>query len=61
MQMLHRCQALFDINLPPNTTRKEPTIKALVQVIQQAQHIQQLQAMKDSNTDNSTDEEEFIL
>lgn len=61
MQMLHRCQALFDVNLPPNTTLKEPTIKALAQVIQQAQHIQQLQAMKGSNTDNSTDEEEFIL
>ncbi len=57
----HESKELLPVNLPPNTILKEPTIKALAQVIQQAQHIQQLQAMKDSNTDNSTDEEEFIL
>ena len=58
MQMLHRCQQLFEVNLAPNDSLKEPTIKVLAQAIELAIQIQNLQS---NNDDLSNDEEEFTL
>jgi hypothetical protein len=62
MQMLHRCQDIFEVRLVPAKHLKQANIKVLAEAILQAQHIQLLQANTLTNKPaDDADQEEFTL